>query len=165
MKSVAIRTDVLDLVLPTLDEVFASIENMPPEVRAELSPEWLARVQASLAPDPWLHGFNIVHRESGSVIGSCGYKGPPDDDAAVEIAYGLEQQHRGRGYATEAARALVRFAFDSGHVALVRAHTKDASGASARVLTKCGFECVGEVTDPEDGLVWRWELHPPSTQV
>jgi len=27
----------------------------------------------------------------------------------------------------------------------------------ARVLECCGFECVGEVMDPEDGLVWRWE--------
>jgi RimJ/RimL family protein N-acetyltransferase len=29
--------------------------------------------------------------------------------------------------------------------------------ASARVLAKCGFRRVGEVIDPEDGLVWRWE--------
>jgi hypothetical protein len=27
-----------------------------------------------------------------------------------------------------------------------------------RVLEKLGFTCVGEVVDPEDGLVWRWDL-------
>ncbi len=29
--------------------------------------------------------------------------------------------------------------------------------ASGRVLIKCGFRRIGEVIDPEDGLVWRWE--------
>jgi RimJ/RimL family protein N-acetyltransferase len=28
-----------------------------------------------------------------------------------------------------------------------------------RVLAKCGFQHIGEVIDPEDGLVWRWEKH------
>jgi len=31
------------------------------------------------------------------------------------------------------------------------------SNASQRVLAKCGFQYVGEITDPEDGLVWRFE--------
>jgi hypothetical protein len=38
---------------------------------------------------------------------------------------------------------------------VVRAHTKYPN--SERVLTKCGFERIGEVIDPEDGLVCRWE--------
>jgi hypothetical protein len=25
------------------------------------------------------------------------------------------------------------------------------------VLRRCGFEQAGEVIDPEDGLVWRWQ--------
>ncbi len=37
------------------------------------------------------------------------------------------------------------------------AHTLPAPNASTRVLAKCGFERTGEVEDPEDGLVWRWE--------
>jgi len=40
---------------------------------------------------------------------------------------------------------------------LVRAHTKADNAASARVLAKCGFLRTGEVIDPEDGLVSRWE--------
>jgi RimJ/RimL family protein N-acetyltransferase len=158
MTGEVIRGDNLDLVLPTLEEVFAFLENMSPSDRAEVSPDWIARVKASTAPDPWLHGFSIVHRASGAVIGSCGYKGHPDSDATVEIAYAVSEAHRGRGHATEAAGALVRFAFESGEVSVVRAHTLDAEGASARVLTKCGFAPLGQVIDPEDGLVWRWEV-------
>jgi len=86
-----------------------------------------------------------------------GFKGPPDAEAVVEIAYGTAEEHRGLGYATEIAAALTDFAFASGLVRVVRAHTKPDGMASARVLTKCGFRSVGDVIDPEDGLVCRWE--------
>lgn len=38
-----------------------------------------------------------------------------------------------------------------------RAHTLPERNASTRVLEKCGFTLVGEVVDPDDGVVWRWE--------
>ena len=75
----------------------------------------------------------------------------------MEIAYGIDPAHQGKGYATEAAEALVLFAFGDDRVRLVRAHTLPEANASTRVLTKCGFRRTGEVVDPEDGLVWRWE--------
>jgi ribosomal-protein-alanine N-acetyltransferase len=123
----------------------------------EVSPAWLASLRTSVAADPWVHGFAVVHRERGSVIGSAGFKGPPDDEGMVEIAYGIVPAFQGRGYATEAAQALVAYAFGSGRVSLVRAHTLSTPNASTRVLAKCGFHFVGEVEDPEDGRVWRWE--------
>ena len=70
----------------------------------------------------------------------------------------MEEGQRGKGYATEAAAGLVRFAFEDGRVRVVRAHTIENLNASARVLVKCGFRCAGQVSDPEDGVVWRWEL-------
>ena len=57
----------------------------------------------------------------------------------------------------KAAQALTTYAFSSGKVRLVRAHTRPEANASTRVLAKCGFRRVGEVINPEDGLVWRWE--------
>jgi [ribosomal protein S5]-alanine N-acetyltransferase len=152
-----IQTENLKLVLESPGEVLARIEAMSPADQAEVSPDWLARLRASTAADPWTHGFVMVEQTSGTVIGSCAYKGPPDLEGIVEIAYGVDPEYQGRGYATDAARALVEFAFGSGRVQLVRAHTQPRNSASTRVLTKCGFECVGEVVDPEDGLVWRWE--------
>jgi RimJ/RimL family protein N-acetyltransferase len=129
-------------------------------VSDDVSPAYLARLRASDAldaPDPWGHGFAVVHRESRSVIGSAGFKGPPDEDGMVEIAYGIVPVHQGQGLATEAAAALVAFAVGSGRVRVVRAHTLPTSNASTRVLAKCGFSPTGEVMDPEDGRVWRWE--------
>lgn len=153
-----LETPRLILRLEGRAEVDASLAAMPPEIRAEVSPEWIERVYAAPSPDPWVHGFRVELRETGETVGSCAFKAPPDADGAVEIAYGIEPTHRGRGYATEAAAALVRFAQGRDGVRTVRAHTLPQNGASARVLTRCGFRNVGEVVDPEDGLVWRWEI-------
>lgn len=150
------ETPRLQLVLESTEAVLARIERLSPEDRAEVSPEWLARMRDS-SPSPWTHGFAIVERSSGEMVGSCGFKGPPDDDGMVEIAYGIDTDHRGRGYAKEAAAALVELALDAG-ARLVRAHTRTENEASARVLVSCGLAPVGEVMDPEDGLVRRWEL-------
>ena len=127
-------------------------------VSGDVSPEWLARLKAHAGADPWLHGFFVVERGQRAMIGTAGFKGPPDDNGMVEIAYGIVPSFEGRGYATEAAMALVRFALEAAQVTLIRAHTLPESNASTRVLTKCGFRHTDDVIDPDDGPVWRWEL-------
>jgi RimJ/RimL family protein N-acetyltransferase len=122
-----------------------------------LSPAWLALLDGSSPADPWIHGFNLVHRHTGIIVGLCGFKGPPDSDGMVEISYAVNPEHEGKGYATEAAGAMVAYAFGHAQVRVVRAHTLPQPNASTRVLTKSSFRQVGEVIDPEDGLVWRWE--------
>jgi RimJ/RimL family protein N-acetyltransferase len=126
-------------------------------VSKEVSAQWLAQLRSATVGDPWTHGFGVVHVASGQVIGAAGFKGPPSADGAAEIAYGIVPEYQGRGYATEAAEALVEFASKSGCVRIACAHTLPQKNASTRVLAKCGFEFVGEVNDPEDGPVWRWE--------
>ena len=156
-----IETERLTLVVREPAEVLAWIDGMSESDRAQVSPDWLAKVRAARGPDPWSCGFTMVHRDTGAAIGSCAYKGAPDAAGVVEIAYGVEPEQQGRGYATEAARALTAYAFATGRVRTVRAHTLPTASASTRVLTKCGFLRVGEVMDPEDGLVWRWEIGMP----
>lgn len=124
---------------------------------AAVSPEWLAALRTSVGADPWRHGFFVVHRDTQHVIGSAGFKGPPDPAGMVEIAYGIAPAYQGQRYATEAATALLDYAFGSGRVHLARAHTLPEANASTHVLEKCGFEFMGSVLDPEDGTVWRWE--------
>ena len=151
------QTKSLKLIPMTLQDVHAMVEAMSPSEKAELSADWLARLHASTSADPWTHGFSMMHRETGIAVGKCGFKGPPAADGVVEISYGVDPDQQGKGYATEAAEAIVIYAFGSGRVRLVRAHTLPERNASTRVLTKCGFRHIGEVIDPEDGLVWRWE--------
>ena len=130
------------------------------DVSSDVSQEWLAMLRSSSRPDPWRHGFFVVHRDSRSVIGSAGFKGPPDPAGMVEIAYGIVPSFEGHGYATEAAAELVRFACASAGIRVVRAHTRPVANASTRVLAKCGFHQTGTVVDAEDGPVWRWERGP-----
>ena len=129
-------------------------------VSGEVSPEWIARLRSGNATSPWGLGFGVVDKETKAVVGTTGFKGPPDASGVVEIAYGIVPSFEGRGYATEAAKALVDFAFGTGEVKQVIAHTLPVANASTTVLGRCGFEFVSDVIDPEDGLVWRWQRWP-----
>jgi RimJ/RimL family protein N-acetyltransferase len=153
-----IRTPRIVLVPATPEEVRAQIAQMDERDRAQVSQDWLARLAVATTVDPWVLGFSVVHAESKHAIGSCGFKAPPDADGMVEIAYGITPAHQNNGYATEAAEALVQFARADARVRVIRAHTFEESNASARVLAKCGFHACGQVIEPEDGLVWRWEI-------
>lgn len=152
-----IRTQNLVLVPQSRENMLSKVVKMQPSDKKSLSKEWLALLEASAPVDPWIHGFELQH-SSGGELGQCGFKGPPKGDGCVEIAYGISPEHQGKGYATEAAGALVRFAFRNSEVTSVLAHTLPEENASTRVLMKCGFTKKGDVIDPEDGLVWRWEL-------
>lgn len=138
---------------------------MPADIRAQVSPAWLARVRSPSDEDrQWTFGYTTLRAEDGAEVGQCGFKGPPDAAGMVEIAYGTAPAFAGQGYATEAARALVEIAFSRPVVSVVRAHTFAATNASAHILRKIGFRSLGEVDDPEDGRVWRWELTRPQAQ-
>ena len=123
----------------------------------DISPEWLASLEGAAGPDPWQFGFFLVETSTGIAIGTAGFTGPPDGDGVAEIAYGLVSDREGQGLATEAAAALIDFAFEDARVTRLMAHTRPETNASTRVLTKNGFTFVGEETVPYDGLVWRWE--------
>lgn len=158
MIATRIETPRLTLVELSPDECQRQLAAMPAEHRAELSEEWLARVAAARPGDVWLLGFSVVRRADGAVVGSCGFKGPPSREGVVEIAYAIEPDEQGKGYATEAAQGLVDFALRAERVRTVCAHTLPIHDASPRVLAKCGFRNAGEIEDPDDGLVWRWEI-------
>ena len=123
----------------------------------EISPSFFERLRNAQAADPWQFGFFVIDRESDLVVGVAGFKGPPDDEGMVEIAYAIVPSFQGKGFATEAAGELVAFAHRDDRVLCIRAHTLPESNASTRVLQKNGFVKTAEVEDPEDGLVWRWE--------
>jgi [ribosomal protein S5]-alanine N-acetyltransferase len=143
------------LIERTRDEVEATISAMDASVVALISQDWWAKFRAAPMRDPWVHGFRLCLPD-GVEVGMGSFKGPPVD-GVVEIAYAIVPGQQGKGYATEAARALTEYAFSSPEVSKVCAHTLRDGIASQRVLTKAGYTPVGEVMDPEDGLVWRFE--------
>jgi RimJ/RimL family protein N-acetyltransferase len=156
-----LRTTRLWLVPADVDELREKYDG-PAGAPAGVSPKWIEKLRVAQEPDPWEFGYTVVHAESLRAIGGVSFKGAPGPDGLVEIAYGIDEAFQGHGYATEAAAALVDFAFADPRVHLVCAHTARDAVASPRVLEKCGFTHVGEVVDPEDGLVWRFEKRRPA---
>ncbi|MEV4333122.1 GNAT family N-acetyltransferase [Streptomyces sp. NPDC049597] len=80
----------------------------------------------------------VVERNTGLVVGSIGLFWPPTD-GAVEIGYGIVPSRRGRGYASEATRALAEFALTAPGVHTVHARVELSNPASVRVLEKAGL--------------------------
>lgn len=84
-------------------------------------------------------------------IGWCTFNSWNPDFRSASLGYCLTRESWGRGYATEAAHALLRWAFDTFDLNRVQAEADTRNGASARVLEKLGF--VREGTLREDCIV------------
>ncbi len=80
----------------------------------------------------------ILERDGGRVVGAIGLFWPPRE-GSLEFGYGIVPSRRGRGYATEAARAMVAFARTAPGVHTVRADVELSNPASGRVLEKAGL--------------------------
>ena len=83
--------------------------------------------------------FLVVESETERVVGDCGWFGPPAEDGEVEIGYGLAAASRGKGYGTEAVRALVAWIVEQPGVRRVVAEADATNVASRRVLERLGF--------------------------
>lgn len=108
-------------------------------------------------PTDWRDYF-FVHPQESALVGNGGFTGDPDDSGAVEIGYEIAPEHQSQGYATEAARAMIGYAFAHDEVTAVVAHTLGETNASNAVLRKAGMSFVAEMDDAEVGKVWRWRI-------
>ena len=86
----------------------------------------------------------MIVRKDGSYIGNLSFKGIPEGGTA-EIGYGILEEYRGLGYATEALETILEWAFDQPGVERIAAETAPDNLASQRVLAKCGFLPSGTV--------------------
>ena len=107
--------------------------------------------------------YVVALRETGMpMVGHGGYHGPPGVNAlgreqAVEIGYTIFEPQRGRGYAQEAARALVERAREAGAHAVIGSVAPDNTPSLA-ILRKLGFVYRDAVWDEEHGEEHVYEL-------
>jgi [ribosomal protein S5]-alanine N-acetyltransferase len=128
----------------------AVLPSWPPELYETSAVRWsLTAVQNLAAASVW-RTYYIVQRASKTLIGIGGFKGVPDHMGTVEIGYSILAEFQCNGYATEATRALVDLAYQSG-AGSVFAETLPALIASQRVLEKSGFVLIG--AGSEDGVI------------
>ena len=135
---------------------FGEHERLVQDVAAQMAD--LGSVTGAHAP--W-GGYLAVDRVTRAIVGTCAFKAPPTSDGAVEIAYFTFPAFERRGYARAMAAALLAIAEGSPAVRRVLAHTLPEPNASTRILSALGFERLGEVDDPDDGPVWRWQRELP----
>ena len=95
-------------------------------------------------PNEWeWYAIWMIELWDGTHIGDLCFKGITEE-GNTEIGYGIEEDHQGRGYATEAVSALVDWAFEQPGVTCVTAETEESNIASHNVLKKAGFIPTGK---------------------
>lgn len=93
--------------------------------------------------------YMITIKETGEVIGMID---PRIEGSRLGIGYVAARAHWGKGYVTEATRAVMEWAFQQPTIYRVYATTDLENVASQRVLEKVGMQC--------EGILRRYILHP-----
>lgn len=93
----------------------------------------------------------VVNQADGQVVGWNGLEYLPELDE-VELAYLLSGRVRGKGYATEAARAAVEFGFGTRNLSALIGLVHPENVPSVRVLQKCGMVFADKLT------LWGMEM-------
>lgn len=135
------------------------------ETDAELRAAYTQMLEGSLRhPEQWVwYAIWTIEREDGSLLGDLCFKGLPPD-GAVEIGYGIAEQYRGQGYASEAVDAAVDWALRQPGVTCVEAETEPDNRISQRVLEKCGFVPNGLVGEEGPRFVKKFDGNRYSVQ-
>lgn len=177
MRRAAVRPTSTGFVLitPTERLRFVGLEESHRRALAAGKPE-LARLLGVVVPEGWpefpeafvpapegvvprpteWNGYLFIDTAKAALVGNGGFHGPPSDVGEVEIGYEIAAEFRNQGYATEAVRALLTFAFRDPRVRFIVAHTLAEKNASNSVLARLGFHRVAELNNVELGRMWRW---------
>lgn len=91
----------------------------------------------------WYTAWQINLNTDGSFVGDLCFKGP-QQNGAVEIGYGIVDSYRNNGYATEACRCIIDWAFSQTDVYFVEAEAEIDNAASIKVLSKLCFKKYGQ---------------------
>jgi len=131
-----------------------TLDDLPARIR-------VSQIDADPAVRPWL--IRLLVRD-GRVVGHLGGHDRPDERGMVEIGYSLDPAYRGRGLATEAARAWFRWAHERGAL-VARLSFDPSNGASIAVGRRLGLRHVDDAWDADDE-VWEqvWEASLPLAQ-
>jgi [ribosomal protein S5]-alanine N-acetyltransferase len=125
-----------------------------PDVRVGLSIH-LRALRADPAQVPWRIRLMVL-RDEQLVIGSINVKGSPGPDGTVDMGWGVEPAYRGRGFATEAAQAVLAWLIAQPGVRRVTARIQPENLPSIQVARRLGLRPTAE-RHPEQGIIWEIE--------
>jgi RimJ/RimL family protein N-acetyltransferase len=160
---VQLATRRLTLVAATAGHMHADLESreaLARSLRVAVPDSWppdlydhdAIRYSLAMLEDPandgWSFYYVVTNTPGPTLVGLAGYKGHPTADGTVEIGYGILPAYQRRGFATEAAGALITNAFRHDAVRRVIAETLPDLDGSKGVLRRCGFAFVGDGSEP-----------------
>jgi RimJ/RimL family protein N-acetyltransferase len=129
----------------------------PDRIRAEI--EEMAR-RAPGEPGGWVQ-MSVEELGSGRLVGDVGLSLADGEPGVIKIGYTIAPSFQRRGYATEAVRALVDYAFDILGADVVRAYASVENAPSLRVAENAGLRLVERFKGRDGDEVWfavRYEL-------
>jgi ribosomal-protein-alanine N-acetyltransferase len=129
----------------------------PPPYMADSLPLVRDRLRANPDETEWWNWL-ILRQDDCEALGSVAFGGAPDDDGAVLIGYAMYPDCEGHGYATEAVRAMVQWAFAQPGVRAVRALAPVWNTPAVHVAEKVGMRPVSAAEDDEVGEVLVYEI-------
>ncbi len=115
-------------------------------------------------PGGWFQ-IAIAELDTDALVGDCVVHVPAEARTTAEIGYTMAPEHQGLGYATEAVRALVAYAFEDLGVATVRAVTDARNDPSIRLVQRLGMRRVAAEPATFKGeacVEYTYELTRPS---
>jgi [ribosomal protein S5]-alanine N-acetyltransferase len=122
--------------------IFADSEVMRYLPKRDLAPRERAERTIAIFTERWMEYrfgvWAVTDKVTGEFMGHCGL-GPVPEAGAIEVLYSLGQAYWGRGVATEAARASVRFGFEQAQLDQLIALAVPENIGSRRVMEHLGF--------------------------
>lgn len=122
--------------------IYATTATLPHPYHEKDAIHWLDLAYRGLA-EATRYIFGLYRAEDEQFIGGMGLHREPDAHLA-ELGYWIAVPHWGRGYASEAARAVISFGFETLELEKIYARTMSDNPASERVMTKNGMIFEGE---------------------
>jgi RimJ/RimL family protein N-acetyltransferase len=122
-------------------EVARTLLSVPHPYKDGMAEEWISGHRSEFERGEGVN-FAVVLREQGKLCGACGLIINPRD-ANAELGYWIAKPYWGHGYATEAAREVVRYGFEQLWLHRVYAAHFGNNPASGRVLRKLGMTYEG----------------------
>jgi ribosomal-protein-alanine N-acetyltransferase len=119
---------------------------------------WLENTKQHPLNFAWYTNWVIIHKDTSCVIGGIGFSGFPQEDGKTMAGYGLNTKYFGKGYASEALRALIAWGFRFPELKAIMADTPIQNIGSQRVLSNNGFTEISR-----DLELIHWELYQPMT--
>jgi RimJ/RimL family protein N-acetyltransferase len=139
-----LRPDDVDAIFAVIADPVA-MQYYPRTFERQDAEEWIERNLHRYAEHG--HGlYAVVLKASGDVIGDCGLVTQQiEGQAELEVGYHLRRDQWGHGYATEAARACMEYAFRELAVAKVISLIRPENLPSRRVAERNGLRVEREV--------------------